>query len=69
MNVLGLPLDIAVKRLRPLGKRIEKIEISSRKGSAGNDKRVVKAEELDSVIRITWARFQTDAEFHSEGAE
>lgn len=69
MNVLGLPLDIAVERLLPLGKRIETVEISSRKGSAGNDKRVVKAEELDSVIRITWARFQTDAEFHSEGAE
>ncbi len=69
MNVLGIPLDLALERLAPLGKRIETVELSSRKGSAGNDKRVVKVEELDNLIRITWSRFQTDAEFHSKGAE
>lgn len=69
MNLLGIPLESALKRLQETDKRIELIEVSSRKGSLGNDDRVIKFDVLDDSIRVYWSRFQTDAEFRSKGAE
>ena len=63
MNLLGIPIESALKRLQEIDKRIELIEVTSRKGSLGNDDRVIKVDILDDSIRVYWSRFQTDAEF------
>ena len=60
MNVLGIPLEIACERLLTAGKSMELIEVSCRKGSKGQDRRVIKVEEQGDRILIYWASFQTD---------
>lgn len=69
MNMLGIPLESALERLKPLDQPIELVEVSSRKGSKGDDRRVIRVDIKDDRIIVYWSRFQTDAAFHSEGAE
>ena len=69
MNILGIPLETALERLKTLNKPVELIEVSSRKGSKGFDRRVIKVESSDDRITVYWSRFQTDAAFYSHGAE
>ena len=61
-DVLGLPLAIAVQRLSARGETVRTVEVSSRKGSRGDDARVIKTERTDTETIVYWARFQTEAE-------
>lgn len=69
MDVLGIPLETAYSRLLETGKTIELIEVSCKKGSKGQDRRVIRTEDCSDRILVYWASFQTDAEYHSKGAE
>ncbi len=58
-EVLGLPLMRALERLEGEGIPVRCIEVSSRKGSKGNDARVIKTVRTDDGVTVYWARFQT----------
>lgn len=61
-DVLGLPLSEAVYRLTETGETVTTIEVSSRKGSRGEDARVIKTEQTDVGTTVYWSRFRTTAE-------
>ncbi len=62
-ELLGMPLDTAVERLTQKGFRVETMEARSRKGSGGNDARVLCEESLpDGGVRVTYAWFVTEPE-------
>ncbi len=58
-EVLGLPLDVAVRRLTETGIAVTTVEVSSRKGSCGDDARVIKIEQTEAGATVYWARFRT----------
>ena len=59
IDVLGLPLDLACERLKAEGKPVRLVEVRSKKGGKGSDRRVIKMEFSDSEITIFWSAFQT----------
>ena len=61
-NNLGLPLDLVQKRLTAEGQTVSTVEVSSRKGSRGNDARVIKIERKEHGTVVYWSRFQTTTE-------
>lgn len=61
-DVLGLPLDVALERLKAEGLAVACIEVSSRKGSKGNDARVIKTQRTGDGVTVFWARFKTEAD-------
>jgi len=61
-NNLGLPLDLVQKRLTAEGQTVSTVEVSSRKGSRGNDARVSKIERKERGTVVYWSRFQTTTE-------
>ena len=58
---LGLPLDLVLKDLQKDGfQNIELVEVACKKGSAGDDRRVIKLDRTDEdAIRVFWSSFQT----------
>ena len=57
--MLGLPLDPAIERLKAEGKPIRLVEVRSKKGGKGSDRRVIKVAETDGQITLYWSAFQT----------
>ena len=58
--LLGLPLSIAKERLEAERIPVSYVEVSSRKGSKGDDARVIKTERTGDGLTVYWSRFQTD---------
>ena len=53
----GLPLEEAQRLLQEAGESYTLRQTSSRKGSGGNDARVVRARYADGAYELTWALF------------
>lgn len=66
INVLGLALSQAVSLLEAEGYAVETVEVSSKKGVQGNERRVVRQQALPVLsggpkrICLTYAVFLTD---------
>lgn len=60
MDVLGLPLNTALSRLEAEGKSVRTVEVRSKKGSKGDDRRVVKVTETDGETLVYWSAFLTE---------
>lgn len=58
-EVLGLPLSVAEQRLEAEGKQVVLIEVCCKKGTAGDDARVIKAEQCGETVTLHWAYFRT----------
>ena len=61
MDVLGLRLETALSRLAAEGKPVRTVEVRSRKGSKGDDRRVIKVTETDTETVVCWSAFRTEA--------
>ena len=65
--VLGLELSLARLRLEQAGYGVEEIELRSRKGLAGDSKRVIRARmREDGRVELCWSLFKTDVRFAAE---
>ena len=62
MDVLGLRLDTALQRLSAEGKPVRAVEVRSRKGGKGGDRRVIKVIETGTEAVVYWAAFQTETQ-------
>jgi hypothetical protein len=59
-NVLGLDLKTAETLLSASGKPVRFVEVRSKKGGRGDDKRVIKTVETDTETIVYWSAFQTE---------
>ena len=59
-SVLGLDLETAQARLQTEGKPVRLVEVRSKKGPKGADRRVIKATETDEEIVLFWSAFRTE---------
>ncbi len=59
--MIGLPLDRALELFGP-EESVTTIEVRSRKGSAGDDARVIKTEQTEAGTVVYWSRFRTTTE-------
>lgn len=59
-DVLGLPLDVALLRLRERGDEVRLVEVACRKGPKGDDARVIKTERTETDVTVYWSRFSTE---------
>jgi len=67
-DVLGYELHVALDILAREGDDVACVEVSSKKGVAGNQKRVVRVRRTgDLQLEVTWAVFRTDVDFLPEG--
>lgn len=66
-SVEGLELSVAVSELEKRDIMVETLEVSSRKGVDGNERRVVRAIQTgDSTAVLTWAWFKTAVDVPKE---
>ena len=59
-NVLGLDLETAETLLRTEGKPVRLIEVRSKKGGKGSDRRVIKTVETETETVVYWSAFKTE---------
>ena len=59
-NVLGLDLETAETLLRTEGKPVRLIEVRSKKGGKGEDRRVIKTTETETETVVYWSAFKTE---------
>jgi hypothetical protein len=59
-NVLGLDLETAKALLSAEGKPVRFVEVRSKKGGKGDDRRVIKTIGTDSETVVYWSAFKTD---------
>lgn len=59
-NVLGLDLDTALRRLEAEGKPVRLVEVRSKKGGRGDDRRVIKTTRTEAETVVFWSAFQTE---------
>ena len=59
-NVLGLRILTAKERLEAEGKTVREVEVRSKKGGKGDDRRVIKTEERGDETTVYWSAFQTE---------
>lgn len=59
-NVLGLDLETAETLLRTEGKPVRLIEVRSKKGGKGCDRRVIKTVETETETVVYWSAFKTE---------
>ncbi len=59
-NVLGLDLDTAIKLLETEGKPVRFVEVRSKKGGKGEDRRVIKTTETETETVVYWSAFKTE---------
>lgn len=62
MDVLGFPLTKALECLVKDGKQVTTVEVRSRKGSKGDDQRVIRILEKEDQTIVYWSYFQTKTE-------
>ncbi len=60
--MLGLDLETAEKLLTAEGKPIRLIEVRSKKGGKGDDRRVIKTTETDAETVVYWSAFKTEVD-------
>lgn len=58
--MLGLDLETALKLLKAEGKPVRLIEVRSKKGGRGSDRRVIKTTETESETVVYWSAFKTE---------
>ena len=58
--MLGLDPETAVKRLETAGKPVRLVEVRSKKGGKGNDRRIIKTTETESETVVFWSAFKTE---------
>ena len=61
-NVLGLDLETAEAVLKAEGKPIRLVEVRSKKGGKGDDRRVIKTTETESETIVFWSAFKTEVD-------
>ena len=59
-NVLGLDLLTAEATLLSDGKPIRMVEVRSKKGAKGDDRRVIKTVETEREVIVYWSAFRTE---------
>ena len=59
-NVLGLDLETAEALLRANGKSVRLVEVRSKKGGKGFDRRVIKTVESAGETIVWWSAFKTE---------
>ncbi|MBR4907278.1 MAG: hypothetical protein IKZ44_10575 [Clostridia bacterium] len=59
-NVLGLDLETAENLLTAEGKPIRLVEVRSKKGGKGDDRRVIKMTETETETVVYWSAFKTE---------
>jgi len=69
-GVLGLELNKAIELLAREGVGVTCVETASRKGLAGNEKRVVRQRPTGgNSVELVYAVFRTDVDYNGEGSE
>ena len=58
--MLGLDLKTAMKLLKAEGKPVRLVEVRSKKGGRGSDRRVIKTTETESETVVYWSAFKTE---------
>ena len=58
--MLGLDLKTAMKLLKAEGKPVRLVEVRSKKGGKGDDRRVIKTVESEGETVVYWSAFQTE---------
>ena len=58
--MLGLDLETAMKLLKAEGKPVRLVEVRSKKGGRGSDRRVIKTTETESETVVYWSAFKTE---------
>ena len=61
-SLLGLDLETAEKLLAAEGKPVRLIEVRSKKGGKGNDRRVIKTTETETETIVYWSAFKTEVD-------
>ena len=61
-NVLGLDLETAETLLKTAGKPVRPVEVRSKKGGKGDDRRVIKTTETDTETVVYWSAFKTEVD-------
>lgn len=59
-SVLGLPVPEATAILERGGKAVRLIEVRSKKGGKGEDRRVIKTVETETGTIVYWSAFKTE---------
>ncbi len=59
-SVLGLDLNTAESLLSANGKPVRFVEVRSKKGGRGFDRRVIKTIETDAETIVYWSAFKTE---------
>ena len=59
-NVLGLDLETAQVLLKAEGNPVRLVEVRSKKGGKGDDRRVIKTTETDTETVVYWSAFKTE---------
>ena len=60
--MLGLDLETAEKLMTAEGKPIRFIEVRSKKGGKGDDRRVIKTIETETESIVYWCAFKTEVD-------
>ncbi len=58
--MLGLDLDTALRLLNADGKPVRLVEVRSKKGGKGEDRRVIKTAETEAETVVYWSAFKTE---------
>ena len=58
--MLGLDLETAIARLEAEGRPVRLVEVRSKKGGKGDDRRVIKTTETESETVVYWSAFKTE---------
>ena len=61
-SVLGLDPDTAAALLAADGKPVRFVEVRSKKGSKGADRRVIKVAHADGETVLYWSAFRTEVD-------
>lgn len=61
-SVLGLDPDTAAALLAADGKPVRFVEVRSKKGSKGADRRVIKVAHADGETVLYWSAFATEVD-------
>ena len=59
-SVLGLDLKTAEDLLKAEGRSVRLVEVRSKKGSKGDDRRVIKTVGTESETVVYWSAFKTE---------
>jgi hypothetical protein len=60
--VLGLDLATAETLLSAAGKPVRLVEVRSKKGAKGTDRRVIKTLETETETVVYWSAFKTEVD-------